>query len=165
MAPSPLSGYKWSPWISLGTTEKHFYIWTLTSCKTFPDRESLTPRRQWLESRTTGFIRAYDNGHLLPFSGIPTCQSRRGNPTKLHWKKLEVNLAQNGLPQFQGLYRLPLLPLLSRCRVTAYVYSKFQYGMHKSTQIATPQRVVNSAWIVFRVYPIIHEYSESYTPF
>ena len=27
-----------------------------------------------------------------------------------HWKKLEVNLTQNGLPQFQDLYRLPLLP-------------------------------------------------------
>ena len=47
-------------------------------------------------------------------------------------KKLEVNLTQNGLPQFQDLYRLPLL---LRCRVTAFVYSKFQYIMNKSTQI------------------------------
>ena len=52
-----------------------------------------------------------------------------------HWKELEVNLTQNGLPQFQDLYCLPLLPLLARCRVTAFVYSKFQYGMNKSTQI------------------------------
>ena len=38
-------------------------------------------------------------------------------------KKLEVNLTQNGLPQLQDLYHLPLLP---QCRVTAFVYSKFQ---------------------------------------
>ena len=42
-------------------------------------------------------------------------------------EKVEVNLIQNGLPQFQGLYRLPLLP---QCRVTTFVYSKFQYGMN-----------------------------------
>ena len=42
-------------------------------------------------------------------------------------EKLEVNLTQNGLPQFQDLYRLPLLP---QCRVTAFVHSKFQYGMN-----------------------------------
>ena len=42
-------------------------------------------------------------------------------------EKLEVNLTQNGLPQFQDLYRLPLLP---QCRVTTFVYSKFQYGMN-----------------------------------
>ena len=48
-------------------TEKHFYIWTLTSCKTFPDRESLTPRRRWLMSHTMGFICAYDNGPSFTF--------------------------------------------------------------------------------------------------
>ena len=37
-------------------------------------------------------------------------------------EKREVNLTQYGLPQFQDLYRLPLLP---RCRVTAFVYLKF----------------------------------------
>ena len=36
-------------------------------------------------------------------------------------EKREVNLTQNGLPQFQDLYHLPLLP---RCRVTAFVYLK-----------------------------------------
>ena len=45
-------------------------------------------------------------------------------------KTIEVNLTQNGLPQFQDLYCLPLLPLLALCRVTAFVYSKFQYGMN-----------------------------------
>ena len=42
-------------------------------------------------------------------------------------EKLEVNLTQNGLPQLQDLYHLTLLPL---CRVRAFVYSKFQYGMN-----------------------------------
>ena len=45
----------------------------------------------------------------------------------MHWKKLEVNLTQNGLPQLQDLYHLPLLP---QCRVTVFVYSRFQYGMN-----------------------------------
>ena len=67
------------------------------------------------------------------------------------------------IPQLQDLYHLPLLP---QCRVRAFVYSKFQYGMNIYIKhINTPQRLVNSAGIVFKVHPIIHEYSESYTPF
>jgi len=38
-----------------------------------------------------------------------------------------VNLTQNGLPQLQDLYHLPLLP---QCRVRAFLYSKFKYGMN-----------------------------------
>ena len=44
-----------------------------------------------------------------------------------HWKKLEVNLTQNVLPQSQDLYHLPLL---QQCRVTTFVYSKFQYDIN-----------------------------------
>ena len=42
----------------------------------------------------------------------------------LHWKKTRT---QNGLPQLQDLYHFPVLP---QCRVIAFVYSKFQYGMN-----------------------------------
>ena len=77
---------------------------------------------------------------------------------KLLKKKLEVNLIQNGLPQLQDWYHLPLQ---QQCRVRVFVYSKFQYGMN----IKACKYSVNSEWIVFKVHPIIHEYNESTPPF
>jgi len=44
-----------------------------------------------------------------------------------HWKKLEVSLTQNGLPQLQDLYHLPLLPW---CSVTAFCILKVPIGMN-----------------------------------
>ena len=38
-----------------------------------------------------------------------------------------VNLTQNGLPQLQDLY---YLPLLAQCTVRAFVYLEFQFGMN-----------------------------------
>ena len=49
-----------------------------------------------------------------------------------HWKKLEV------IPKMGYLRHLPLLP---QCTVTAFVYSKFQYGMNICI---TPQTLVNT---------------------
>lgn len=49
-----------------------------------------------------------------------------GCGTKSIKEQLELNLTKNGLPQLQDLYHLPHLP---KCRVTAFLYTKFQYGM------------------------------------
>ena len=98
---------------------------------------------------------------FLPITELRVIQNRGyfGTPVASTGKKLEVNLTQNGLPQLQDLYHHPLLP---QCMVRAFVYSKFQYGMNIC--VKPHQRLVDSAWIVFRVHPMIHEYSESYTP-
>ena len=67
-----------------------------------------------------------------------SCKSTEPSNFLYTVKKLEVNLTQNGLPQLQDLYHLPLLP---QCSVRAFVYSMFQYGMnicikHKNTQVS-----------------------------
>ena len=75
-----------------------------------------------------------------------------------------VNLTQNGLPQLQDLY---YLPLLSQCRANleALCIQSSNTGMAWIFHINTLQRLVNNTWRIFRVHPIIHKYSESYTPF
>jgi len=71
----------------------------------------------------------------------------------LYIHALEVNLTQNWLPQLQDLYHLPLHHNVGLH--AALVYSKFQYGMN----ICMKAHIYS-----FRVHPIIHEYSDSYTP-
>ena len=80
-------------------------------------------------------------------------------PQWLYWKKLEVDLTQDGLPQLQDLVLYHLL-LLPQCRITDFVYSKVWI-----LALNTAQKLSNSAWIVFRVHPRTHEKSKSSTPF
>ena len=76
----------------------------------------------------------------------------------MHWKKLAVNLTQMGY-------------LICRIYTTSYfyhsvglqpLYSKFQYGMNICIKA---HKYSPKYSILFRVHPIIHEYSESYTLF
>ena len=88
---------------------------------------------QWLDRLKTDLHDLYFDSLMFPRFHCTA------GPSQLHCKKLEVNLTQKRssqlqfgfiiqlLPQLQDLYHLPLLP---QCRVTVFVYSKFQYGMN-----------------------------------
>ena len=72
---------------------------------------------------------------------------------------------KDGSPQLQGLGPYHLL-LLQQCRVTSFVYSKFQQGMNTHVTMHDCYLKVNQYYMnISRVHPIIYEYSQSSTLF
>jgi len=67
-----------------------------------------------------------------------------------HWKKLEVDLTQDGSPQLQdlGQYHLP------HFSITAFLYTKLQKGM---SACSYTKYICNTA----QRFTIVHEYFQS----